>query len=116
MKIKDEALKFLSLQPKNETFFLGVGFHKPHVPFHIPRDYLDQHDDLAKFVALNDNYTEKLPDIAWNPWMDLKKRQDIAGLDIEFPYGQMPADFAKYVRHHYYAGAVIVITIRNRPI
>ena len=39
MKIKDEALKFLSHSSTlNETFFLGVGFHKPHVPFHIPRN------------------------------------------------------------------------------
>ena len=37
MKIKDETLKFLSSQNPNEPFFLGVGFHKPHVPFHIPR-------------------------------------------------------------------------------
>ena len=56
MKIKDETLKFLSamspLSPNN-TFFLGVGFHKPHVPFHIPSGYLEQHD-LKKFKQQGD--------------------------------------------------------------
>ena len=55
MKIKEETLKFLSKysmsltgQAKNDAFFLGVGFHKPHVPFHIPAAYLEMHD-LEKF-------------------------------------------------------------------
>ena len=50
---------------------------KPHIPFHIPRQYLDLHN-LDKFnEPVNANRTENLPNIAWNPWMDLKKRDDI---------------------------------------
>ena len=65
------------LQNKRRSFFLGVGFHKPHVPFHIPHQYLDLHN-LGKFnEPVNTNRTENLPNIAWNPWMDLKKREDI---------------------------------------
>ena len=61
----------------NQSFFLGVGFHKPHIPFHIPHQYLDLHD-LDKFAEpVNHNRTSDLPDIAWNPWMDLRRRDDI---------------------------------------
>ena len=81
MKIKDEALNFLSTLGKTERFFLGVGFHKPHVPFHIPGNYLDRHD-LKNFGHWGPlNRTADLPNVAWNPWMDLKKRDDIKKLD-----------------------------------
>ena len=54
-----------------------MGFHKPHIPFHIPHQYLDLHD-LDKFAEpVNHNRTSDLPDIAWNPWMDLRRRDDI---------------------------------------
>jgi len=36
-----------------------------------------------------------LPDIAWNPWADLRRRADVRGLDVSFPYGPMPDDFAR---------------------
>ena len=104
MKIKDEALNFLSSVDDDETFFLAVGFHKPHVPFHIPREYLDRHP-LDNFY-FNQSMPKDLPAIAWNPWMDLKRREDVKKLNITFPYGRMPVDFAAYVRHHYYAGAI----------
>ena len=39
MKIKDEALNFLMSQSLNETSFLGVGFHKLHVPFNISKGH-----------------------------------------------------------------------------
>ena len=68
------------------------------------RQYLDLHD-LEKFKQSGAyNRTVNLPDVAWNPWMDLKKREDIKKLDIEFPFGQMPSRYANYIRHHYYAG------------
>ena len=65
--------------------------------------------DLKKFYKNSVKYpnkTENLPDVAWNPWMDLKKRQDIGVLNIDFPFGHMPSDYANYIRHHYYAGMI----------
>ena len=35
---------------------------------------------------------EHLPSIAWNPFMDLKSRDDMAKLDVKFPYGNFPED------------------------
>lgn len=75
----------------------------------LPRQYLDLHD-LNKFSisSVNSNRTVNLPSIAWNPWMDVKKRDDIKALDITFPFGRMPSRFTKYIRHHYYAGTTLV--------
>jgi iduronate 2-sulfatase len=105
MKIKDETLKYLSSLDKNDSFFLGVGFHKPHIPFHIPREYLDWHDLRNIHEVVNpDRSPNDQPSISWNPWMDVKKRDDMKSLNISFPYGKMPSLYARYIRHHYYAG------------
>ena len=34
-----------------------------------------------------------MPSIAWNPFMDLKSRDDVAKLHIKFPYGEIPREF-----------------------
>lgn len=31
-----------------------------------------------------------LPDVAWNPWTDLRERDDIASLNLTFPYERIP--------------------------
>ena len=38
-----------------------------------------------------------LPPVAWNPWNDLRWRDDIAALNISYPYGPMPDFYARYV-------------------
>jgi len=35
----------------------------------------------------------KLPTVAYNPWMDLRKRDDVQKLNTSFPYGPIPKDF-----------------------
>lgn len=40
--IAAEAVRLLR-EPRDQPFFLGVGFHKPHDPFIAPRKYFDLH-------------------------------------------------------------------------
>lgn len=43
-KVKDKALKALTkLAAKEQPFFLGVGFIRPHLPFNAPKKYYDLH-------------------------------------------------------------------------
>lgn len=35
-------------------------------------------------------YPPGLPSVAWNPWTDIRRRDDIGYLNISFPYGRMP--------------------------
>lgn len=34
-----------------------------------------------------------LPPVAYNPWTDVRKRDDVKRLKLSFPYGAIPADF-----------------------
>lgn len=34
-----------------------------------------------------------LPPVAYNPWMDIRKREDVQALNLSVPYGPIPVDF-----------------------
>ncbi|XP_027391304.1 iduronate 2-sulfatase isoform X2 [Bos indicus x Bos taurus] len=44
-----------------------------------------------------------LPLVAYNPWMDLRQREDIQALNLSVPYGPIPADFQRKIRQSYFA-------------
>lgn len=36
---------------------------------------------------------KKLPAVAYNPWMDIRQRDDVEALNVSFPYGPLPDGF-----------------------
>lgn len=34
-----------------------------------------------------------LPPVAYNPWMDIRQREDVQALNLSVPYGPIPTDF-----------------------
>lgn len=90
-------------EPGEERFFLALGYHKPHIPFRIPQQYLDLYPLSSMSLAPDPTLPPTLPPVAWNPWTDLRKRHDVSVLNVSFPYGPLPADFQKRTRQHYYA-------------
>ncbi len=36
---------------------------------------------------------KKLPNVAYNPWTDIRKREDVQALNLSFPYGPIPKEF-----------------------
>lgn len=103
-----EAVKFLN-KPREAPFFLSVGFFKPHVPFRFPKYFLKKfnREDFS-------NYTKDIckpdgmPEVAWNPYTDIRKRDDFKNLNISFPYGPIPEYQRIGIRQAYYASVSYV--------
>ncbi|XP_074650665.1 iduronate 2-sulfatase-like isoform X2 [Tubulanus polymorphus] len=79
-----QAIKFFERRHETKDqrpFFLGVGFYKPHIPLKYPKEFL----------------------VAWNPWTDLRMRDDVKQLNISFPYGPVPKFYQRLMRQSYYA-------------
>lgn len=101
----DEATKFLRAQPNASLspFFLAVGFHKPHVPLKYPTKYRDLHPVESIQLPSARQRPSALPTVAWNPWTDLREREDVAALNVSFPFGPIHDDYARLVIQSYYA-------------
>lgn len=105
-----EALRFLDSRKRSrQPYFLALGFHKPHINFRFPRQFL-KHFPLDQFY----NYTEdavkppEMPDVAWNPYTDLRSRDDFKNRNISFPYGPLCDLQAAQIRQAYYASVAYV--------
>ncbi|XP_034739907.1 iduronate 2-sulfatase isoform X2 [Etheostoma cragini] len=104
MESTDEAVRLLKTRANHDVpFFLAVGFHKPHIPFRIPQEYLDLYPIEHMTLAPDPSVPKLLPPVAYNPWTDVRKRDDVQKLNISFPYGPIPKDFQLRIRQHYYA-------------
>ncbi|CAG2161663.1 unnamed protein product, partial [Oppiella nova] len=84
-------------------FFLALGYHKPHIPLKCPKEFLDLYPLSAINLATNRYIPKHMPEVAWNPWMDMKSRDDIKQFNISFPFGGIPDFYQRYIRQSYYA-------------
>ncbi len=93
-----EAVKRLAaLKAKGEPFFLAVGFLKPHLPFVAPKKYWDLYDPATIPVPTTSALPAGCPEFAGHTNGELHA---YPGVPAENP---IPADFAKTLRHGYYA-------------
>ena len=93
-----EAVKRLhELKSKGKPFFFAVGFLKPHLPFVSPKKYWDLYDPNTIPLPVIDHLPEGCPEFAGHQNSELHNYQGV-------PKGNpIPADFAKTLRHGYYA-------------
>lgn len=65
------------LKSMGRPFFLGVGFHKPHLPFTCPQKYWDMYP--ADTIKLPENYktTADVPAPALHNWYELRSYGDV---------------------------------------
>ncbi|KAJ2938858.1 hypothetical protein O0L34_g18487 [Tuta absoluta] len=102
-----QAIKILNTN-SSKPFFLAVGFHKPHIPLKFPMKYLTKVPIDTVKPPKHPRKPEKMPLVAWHPWTDIRKRDDIDRLNISFPMGIMPKKWTLKIRQSYYAAAVYV--------
>ncbi|XP_011298060.1 iduronate 2-sulfatase [Fopius arisanus] len=105
----EAAKKFLNdykinLKKNNgdKPFFLAVGFEKPHIPLKHPREYLRLHP-LEKFKLTDYYWPDNVSSVAYNPWTDLREREDVRKLNLTFPWEKIPEDFGKTILQSYYS-------------
>ncbi|NXU49841.1 IDS sulfatase, partial [Turnix velox] len=100
----EEAIRLLNVMKTNKKkFFLAVGYHKPHIPLRYPQEFIKLYP-LENITLAPDPWVPKqLPSVAYNPWMDIRQRDDVKALNVSFPYGPLPDDFQRLVRQSYYA-------------
>lgn len=103
-----EAIRILKESHK-KPMFLAVGLRKPHIPLRFPSQYLSAHDLLEKFAKPAFDYVPYgLPTVAFNPYIDVRSRDDARMANISFPFGPIPHDFGIAIRQAYYAAVTYV--------
>ncbi|KAK0158700.1 hypothetical protein PV328_009676 [Microctonus aethiopoides] len=104
MEILEAAKTFLNHQQSNENpFLLAVGFEKPHIPLKYPSHFKSYHP-LDKFIDIkNYSWPKNINNIAYNPWIDLRKRHDIKLLNLNFPWEKISMNYAKKIIQSYYS-------------
>ncbi|XP_078483511.1 iduronate 2-sulfatase-like [Ciona intestinalis] len=88
---------------KSQPFFLAVGFHKPHIPYKFPEQYLDLYPISEIDLAPNPFIPKELPPVAFSPYTQMRIREDVKSLNLSFPFGPIPYDFQRKIRQHYYS-------------
>jgi arylsulfatase A-like enzyme len=81
---------------RDQPFWLGVGFSKPHLPFIAPKRYWDLYDANAIQLAPNPYPPRGAPDYAIGPGGELRSYHGV-------PSGPIPDDQARTLKHAYYA-------------
>nr|CAI5843201.1 unnamed protein product [Callosobruchus analis] len=105
----NEAVRYLEdRRNATEPYFLAVGFHKPHVPFKFPNEYLEYHPIENVSLPTNLDRPSSLPLVAWNPWTDIRLRHDIQTLNLSFPFGPMPGHMTRKIIQAYNAATTYV--------
>ncbi|XP_063169495.1 iduronate 2-sulfatase [Candoia aspera] len=108
----EEAIRLLKFMKRiKRKFFLAVGYHKPHIPFRYPQKFLKLYPLENITLAPDPAVPKELPSVAYNPWMDLRQREDVAALNLSFPYGPIPEHFQRKIRQSYFASISYVDTL-----
>lgn len=95
-KVGNEAIRLLR-ELKDTTFFLAVGFRRPHLPFTAPKRYWDLYDAADIPMPSPNQAPDNVPEIALHNSVELRGYSDIPDT------GELSAASIRELRHGYYA-------------
>ncbi len=95
-------LKLKQLRDRNQPFFFGVGYYRPHLPFNAPKKYWDLYDRATIPLSPNPFLPKNAPPMAANINRELRGYRDFA--DAPTPHqGSVSEAEARRLRHGYFA-------------
>jgi iduronate 2-sulfatase len=98
--------KLGELAGKNQPFFLGVGFFKPHLPFNAPKKYWDLYNESKISLTPSPDIPKNVNNASFHQsgeFNDYKLGDEKASLSRPFS-----DDYARKLRHAYYASVSYV--------
>ena len=108
-QIADHAVQTLkNLSQKalagDQPFFVAVGFHKPHLPFIIPEEFLSYYPEADIKIPDNEYAPVNMPDIAWSSYGELRAYEDVrVGKFSGKINSTLPDKLVKDLRRYYYS-------------
>ncbi|KAK7097566.1 iduronate 2-sulfatase-like [Littorina saxatilis] len=88
----------------HKPFFVGMGYHRPHLPFAYPKEYLDLYPMSNIRLPPNPYYPPWLPEVAWVPYGELKSYDDVNAMNIS-TFGIVSPEYTLKLRQSYSAAA-----------
>lgn len=95
-KVANAAVRLIG-ELKDTSFFLAVGFRRPHLPFTAPKRYWDLYDPDRIPMPLSADAPANAPKVALHTSVELRGYSDIPDT------GRIPHQKARELRHGYYA-------------
>ena len=90
------AVQYMQLaRNTSRPFFLAVGLHKPHLPFHAPSEYWDLYPAATASVPRHPAFPTDAPPIAF--------RDNGGRPDVPSPYLPLPPNRSRHIRRAYHA-------------
>ena len=90
------------LSASDKPFFVALGFHKPHLPFAVPKKYWDMYDRDKIEINPFQQEAEDSPKYAYSTWGELRNYSDIPGK------GDLNEEKQKEIIHGYWASVSYV--------
>ncbi|MDP6637456.1 MAG: sulfatase [Phycisphaerae bacterium] len=99
--------KLGELAGRDEPFFFGVGYYRPHLPFNVPKRYWDMYDRDRIPLAENDYPPINVPPMAMNNLRELTGYTDMR--DVRHPLeGKLNEQDSRLLKHGYLASVTYV--------
>jgi iduronate 2-sulfatase len=99
----DVAIRKLGeLSERNEPFFFGIGYYRPHLPFNAPKKYWDLYDRASLPLSPNPFQPKNAPIMAGNMNRELRGYRDFNNAPRPHE-GTVSEAEARRLRHGYFA-------------
>ena len=84
------------------------------LPVQYPAEFLDLYPLSNITPPENPRMTIDLPLVSYEPWTDLRKREDVAAQQPAWPYGPLPYDFGQRIRQNYFAATTYMDSLLGK--